>query len=189
MKKAKKYFIASLSKSRKGSRTQRRTQLALAEIYYNQRKYRKAAKLYASALRKKDDRWWTKDSFNLGWSYFRLKQYDKAIATLREVHERSKNKKFIDMSREVRRDLTYFYTEAGRVDEVVDFYKDSSDGDDIVANLLKVGEQLKNQGKSSVAQKVFEEALNRVKNDKQRIQVYHQLLSIYDRLGATSKTL
>src|SRR5690606_25997722 len=115
-----------------------------------------AVPLYESALRSKDTRWWTKDAFNLAWSYFRLKDYDRAIGMIREVGRLSASNQYVDMSREVERDLAFFYTEAGRTKEAVSFYKGK--GGDVAANLLKVGIQLKNQGKFTIAEATLEEA-------------------------------
>ncbi len=186
-KKAEKYFAVSLKKTKSGTPAYRRSQLALAETYYNQQKYSKAVPLYESALRQKDTRWWTKDAFNLAWSYFRQKNYDKAIGLIREVGRLSASKDYVDMSNEVERDLAFFYTEAGRTKEAVSFYK--SKGGDVAANLLKVGMQLKNQGKFTIAQATLEEALDNAKDDSQKIQIHVELLSVYEKFGNINKHL
>lgn len=186
-KNAEKFFGYALRNTKKGTSAYRRAQLALAETYYNQQRYKQAVPLYESALRTKDNRWWTKDAFNLAWSYFRLKDYDKAIGTVREVGRLSESKDYVDMSREVERDLAFFYTEAGRTKEVVSLYK--SKGGDVAANLLKVGVQLKNQGKFTVAEATLEEALENSSNDQQKIQIHVELLSVYEKFGKTSEHL
>ena len=186
-KKAERYFAVSLKKTKRGTAAYRRAQLALAETYYNQQKYTKAVPLYESALRQKDNKWWTKDAFNLAWSYFRKKDYNKAIGMIREVGRLSASKDYVDMSSEVERDLAFFYTEAGRTKEAVSFYK--SKGGDVAANLLKVGSQLKNQGKFTIAQATFEEALENASNDTQRVAIYIELLSVYEKFGNIPKHL
>lgn len=60
--------------------------------------------LYELALKTKRDKWWTKDAFNLAWSYFKTGRYDKAIDTMTSSYELSKNSKFIDMSKSIERD-------------------------------------------------------------------------------------
>lgn len=186
-KKAERYFGAALKATRSGTPGYRRSQLALAETYYNQQRYKEAVPLYESALRSKDTRWWTKDAFNLSWSYFRLKNYDQAISTIREVARLSSSKNYVDMSQEVSRDLAFFYTEAGRTKEAVDFYKNK--GGDVADNLLRVGVQLKNQGKFTVAEATLEEALANAKDDQQRAKVHVELLSVYEKFGKTDKHL
>tara|TARA_R110000868_G_scaffold340216_1_gene600903 strand:- start:17226 stop:20111 length:2886 start_codon:yes stop_codon:yes gene_type:complete len=186
-KKAERYFAVSLKKTKSGTASYRRAQLALAETYYNQQKYKQAIPLYESALRTKDNRWWTKDSLNLSWSYFRIKDYNKAIGLIREVGRLSESKDYVDMSQEVERDLAFFYTEAGRTKEAVDFYKNK--GGDVAANLLKVGMQLKNQGKFTIAQATLEEALANSSNDSQKIRVQVELLSVYEKFGNINKHL
>lgn len=186
-KKAERYFAVSLKKTKKGTPSYRRAQLALAETYYNQQRYKNAVPLYESALRTKDNRWWTKDALNLAWSYFRLKDYNKAIGMIREVGRLSSSKNYVDMSQEVERDLAFFYTEAGRTKEAVAFYKDK--GGDVAANLLKVGMQLKNQGKFTIAQATLEEALANTNKDSQKVQIHVELLSVYEKFGNIEKHL
>lgn len=186
-KNAEKFFGYALRNTKKGTAAYRRAQLALAETYYNQQKYKNAVPLYEAALRTKDTRWWTKDAFNLAWSYFRLKDYNRAIGTIREVGRLSTSNNFVDMSREVERDLAYFYTEAGRTKEAVAFYKGK--GGNVADNLLKVGRQLKNQGKFTVAEATLEEALENATTDQQRIDIHVEMLAVYEKFGKTSKHL
>jgi len=186
-KNAEKYFGYALKRTKGGTPAYRRTQLALAETYYNQQRYKEAVPLYESALRSKDTRWWTKDAFNLAWSYFRLKDYDRAIGMIREVGRLSASNQYVDMSREVERDLAFFYTEAGRTKEAVSFYKGK--GGDVAANLLKVGIQLKNQGKFTIAEATLEEALANATTDQMRVQIHVEMLSVYEKFGKTDKHL
>ena len=97
-KRALQFFKKANQNSRKNSQTQIKSQLLLAEMYYNQKKYRKAANLYASALRNKEQKWWTKDAFNLAWCYFRIKKKSKAINLMKEVHRKSSSGKYVDVS-------------------------------------------------------------------------------------------
>jgi len=80
----------------------------LAEIYFNKGSFDKSMALYELALKNKRDKWWTKDAFNLAWCYFKLGKMDKAISTLLQSHELSKNASYIDMSKSIERDLAFF---------------------------------------------------------------------------------
>jgi len=186
-KKAKKYFKYAIRNSRKGGEVNSKSRLALGEIYYNEQRYSKSIPLYESALRKIDDKWWTKDSFNLAWSYFRTKKFNKAINLMKNVYEKSKNPKYVDMSHLVERDIAYFYTEAGNTKEAVKFYK--SKGKNISQNLLKVSTYLVNQGKFTAAEKTLVEALKYNKSELEEVEIYYQLMNLYDRFGKYSKHL
>ncbi len=185
--KAKNYFKYAIRNSRKGGEVNSKSRLALAEIYYNEQRYSKSIPLYESALRKINDKWWTKDSFNLAWSYFRTKKFDRAIALMKKVYARSKDSKYVDMSHLVERDIAYFYTESGNTSEAVKFYKER--GGDISKNLLKVSNYLVNQGKFTAAERTLSEALKYSKSEIERLEIYYQLMSLYERFGKYGKHL
>ncbi len=186
-KNAEKYFKLAIRNSKKGSEINARAKMSLAEIYYNQQKYSRAIPLYREALKKINDQWLTKDTYNLAWCYFRLKKYNKAISNLKKVYRLSKRDEYIDMSKQVERDLVYFYTESGKVKLAVEFYRKKGVG--ISKNLLKVSTYLLNQGKYSSAEKTLEQALKYNNSEKDLIAIHIQLLNLYDKFGKTGKHL
>ena len=186
-KKAKKFFQNAIQFSKKGSYTKIKSKLALAEMLYNEKKYSSAIPLYEAALKRRDQKWWTKDAFNLAWCYFRVGKKSKAINLMSQIHKLSGNSSFVDVSDQVERDLAYFYSESGRTKDAFKFY--NKIGKDYSTNFLKVGKYLKNNGKFTSAEKAFIEAKKRTKNQSLKNQINNELLSLYDRFGKTSKHL
>ncbi|MCF8057940.1 MAG: hypothetical protein K9K67_01480 [Bacteriovoracaceae bacterium] len=184
---AKKFFQRAIKFAKSGSYTEIKSKLALGEMYYNEKKYKEAIPLYETALKRRDQKWWTKDAYNLAWCYFRVNERSKAINLMSEVHKLSGNASFIDVSEQVERDLAYFYSEAGRTNEALAFYKKI--GKDIGKNFLKVGKYLKGQGKYAAAQSAFDQAAKNAESDDVKIEVYVELLSLYDRFGKVDKHL
>jgi tetratricopeptide (TPR) repeat protein len=184
---SKKYFQKALDESHGSSLIADKSRIALAEIYFNNGSFDKSMNLYEAALKTKRDKWWTKDAFNLAWSYFKMGKYDKAINTMNESYELSKNTKFIDMSKNIERDLAFFYTEAGRSDEGIAFYK--RNGKSVSEVMLKVGHQLKTQGKFSAAEKMLSEGLQYKQNEKEEVEFNFELLSLYEKFGRDQKHL
>lgn len=184
---SKKFFQKALDESRSGSVVADKSRIALAEIYFNKGSFDKSMNLYEAALKSKRDKWWTKDAFNLAWSYFKMGKYDKAIATMTESYELSKNSKFIDMSKSIERDLAFFYTEAGRSDEAIAFYK--KNGKSVSEVMLKVGRYLKTQGKYAAAEKTLSEGIGFKQNEKEEIEFNIELLSLYEKFGRDQKHL
>ncbi len=182
-KKAQNYFSRSVKSSSKTSFTSTRSKIALAEIYFNQGQYKKAIPLYENAFRNKKfrDKWYTKDSYNLAWSYYRSGREKKAISLMREAYKLSKSPKYVDMSFSIERDLAYFYTDSGQVNQAVQFYK--SIGKNIASNLLKVSTYLMNRGKYSQAEKTLKQALNYKVSEEEEIEINIKLLSLYERFG------
>ncbi|WP_164848438.1 tetratricopeptide repeat protein [Halobacteriovorax sp. HLS] len=188
-KKAQNYFSKSIGSSKKKDFTNTRSQIALAEIYFNQGKYEKAIPLYRNAFSKKShrDKWYTKDSYNLAWSYYRTGQKKRAIRIMRNAYDLSKSSKYVDMSFSIERDLAYFYTDSGRVNEAVKFYKEI--GKNIAANLLKVSTYLMNRGKYSQAEKTLIQALKYKVSEAEEIEINIKLLSLYEKFGKYDKHL
>ncbi len=186
-KKASKLFKKAIKYSNKNSYTAIKSKLALAEIYYEKRLYRKAIPLYSSALKNRNQKWWTKDAYNLAWCYFRVRKKRKAISLMTEVYRLSDNAKYIDMSDLVERDLAYFYSESGNIQRAVKFYGKA--GKDISKSLLKVGRYLKGQGKFTTAQRSLIEAQRYAKDNQTKRDIDLELLSLYEKFGKTKKHL
>jgi tetratricopeptide (TPR) repeat protein len=186
-KKAKTFFQRAVKYSKAGSYTAIKSKLALGEMYYNEKKYSKAIPLYEKALRKKDQKWWTKDAYNLAWCYFRVGNQNKAIRLMTEVHKLSGNSSYVDLSDQVERDLAYFYSESGRTREAHQFFKKI--GKDVGLNFFKVGKYLKGQGKYAAAEKSFSEALKNANDNELKKDIYVELLSLYERFGKTKEHL
>ncbi len=182
---SKKFFLKALQESKSDSIIADKSRIALAEIYFNKGLYDKSMSLYEAALRNKRDKWWTKDAFNLSWCYFKLGKYDKAIAIMSESYELSKQSRFIDMSKSIERDLAFFYTEAGRSDEAIAFYK--KHGKSVSEIMLKVGRYLKSQGKYVAAEKTLIDGLQYKQSEKEEIEFNVELLSLFEKYGKDQK--
>ncbi len=184
---SKKYFQKVLDESRGDNQVADKSKIALAEMYFNSGSFDKSLNYYESALKTKRDKWWTKDAFNLAWCYYKVGKFDKAIGTLNEAYDLSKSSKYIDMSRSIERDIALFYTEAGRPQDAVAFYK--KNGKSISEVMLKVGRYLKLQGKFSSAEKTLNEGLQNKQNEKEEIDINVELLSLYEKFGRDDKHL
>ncbi len=176
-KKATRYFNLANRKSLKNSKANIRSKISLAELYYNQSKFKSAAYLYEKALKVHSDKWWTKDSFNLAWSYFRIGKKSQAIAKMKEVHKKSKSAKFVDMRGQVERDIGIMFATSNRVDEGISFYKKLDV--DFSPMLIGIATNLKKQGKFSDATKVLAQALKYSKSKELNEQVYIEQLDLF----------
>ena len=182
---SKKFFSKVLETAHRGSVVADKSRIALAEMYFNSGSYDKAMNLYEVALKTKHDRWWTKDAVNLSWSYFKVGKHDKAIALMNESYELSKNAKYIDVSKGIERDLAFFYTEAGRSDEAISFYK--KNGKSVSEVMLRVGRYLKTQGKFAAAEKTLSEGVQFKQNEKEENDFNIELLNLYEKFGRDQK--
>ena len=184
---SKKYFQKVLEETRNDTQVADKARIALAEINFNNGSFDKSLNYYETALKTKRDKWWTKDAFNMAWCYYKVGNYNKAISIMNEAYTLSKSNKYIDMSRSIERDIALFYTEAGRPQDAVTFYKQN--GKSVSDVMLKVGRYLKLQGKFTSAEKTLNEGLAHKQSEKEEIELNIELLELYDKFGKDDKHL
>ena len=184
--KAKKYFLKALKNTRVNSAIYKKVSLALGEVYYNEGNYRKALPLYKSGIRGKKDKWWTRDAFNMAWSYYKRKQFSKAIGLMKEIYEKSSDSKYVDMRSQVEADIGLFYISANRLTEGIKFYRRL--GKDISSQLLHLGKVLIDRKKSAEAERILIEA-QKVSRGEKLIDVNLTLLSLFQKHARYKKHL
>ena len=185
--KASKYLGDAIKLSKQGTEIKIKSQIALAENYYNRKAYRKAIPLYENALKFKKDRWWTKDSFNLAWCYYRARQYAKSIDTMKDVFNKSSDNRFVDLREQVKRDIGLVYATSGRINDGIKFFEKL--GIDFSDELLRIAIQLKEEGKFTEANKVLRYAEKYVKRDDKKIDVHIEQLVLYEKYNQSASHL
>ena len=176
---AQKYFKLASANAKSGTPTAFKSQLALADSLYNKAEFDKAIPLYEGALAKLNETWWTKDSFNLAWCYYRVKKYDKAIGLMKEIHKRSADQRYINMRYYVERDLGIFYVDARKTDEALAWYK--AQGIDFSGHLVKIAKVLIPQGKFTQAEQLIGEAEKLSKTPASRIEILMVQMDLFDK--------
>jgi hypothetical protein len=184
---AQKYFRLSSKKSAPSSAISYKSKLALADYNFNANKFSEAIPLYEVSLGKIDERWWTKDAFNLAWSYYRTRQYDKAINLMKQIHKKSSNNKYINMKNMVERDIGIFFVDAGRINDAVKFYE--SLGINYTEQFVKIATGLITQGRFSQAESLLEQAVKFEKNRERKIIIYLAQLELFDRYNKIKQHL
>lgn len=184
---AQKYF--KLASSQKGSNTKlnAKSKIALADYYFNDHKYEQAVPLYEDAISQLDEKWWTKDAFNLAWSYYRIKKYSKAINLMLEVHKKSQNGKYIDMRGMVERDIGIFYVDANRLPDAIQFYE--SKGINYTEQFVKIANLIVSQGRFSQAESLLNEAAKVEKDRDRKIAIYLAQLDLFDKYNKVTEHL
>src|SRR5690606_20079076 len=162
-------------------------ELTLADYHYNNRRYKQAIPLYERSISKINDKWWTKESFNLAWCYYRVKNYSKAIDLMREIHRRSPSDKYIDMRSEVNRDIGIFYVEANRLNDAIAFYK--SQKLDFTKQMLTIAEKTMSDGQFNQSERILLEAEKYEKDSRKKVEILIAQLHLYDRANQDAKHL
>lgn len=178
-------FLGKAGNKSKSKKIKVKSQLTLADIHFNNKKFNKAKLLYEKSLKKSNDKWWTKDSFNLAWCYYHLSSYKAAINKMKEVYERSREKRYVDMRGSVERDIGLFFATSGRIDEGVRFYKKL--GVKFSKRLFGIALNLKTKGDFKGAEKILNYAVKYSQDKTEKVEIYLELLDIHQRSSRYGK--
>jgi hypothetical protein len=94
---------------------------SLAEYYYNNKKYKKAVRLYEQITKNKQDEWYTKNLYNYGWCLLKTHKFDKAINTLEDAYRLSGTGSYINFQDQIMVGLTSFYVMGKQIKRGKDF--------------------------------------------------------------------
>lgn len=177
--KAHTYFKAAAKKSPANSKIAIKSKTALADFSFNEKKYKEAIPLYEASLKQSNEKWWTKDAFNLAWSYYRVRKYDKAINLMREIHKKSSSDNFVNMKSQVERDIGIFYVDSGRLNDAIKFY--SSLGINYTEQFVKIATSITAQGRFSQAENLLEEAAKYEKDRDRKVVIFLAQLDLFDK--------
>lgn len=100
-------------------------QTALADFYYNEKRFPEAIHYYERVIQNDEDDWKTKHLFNLSWCYLKNREFDKAINTIKKSYFVSKDKAYVDIRDQVLENIGSFYVYAGRPLDGLEFYLDN----------------------------------------------------------------
>lgn len=184
---AQKYFQQASKKSAPSTTISYKSKLALADYNFNANKFAEAIPLYEVSLGKINERWWTKDAFNLAWSYYRIRQYDKAISLMKDIHKKSSSDKYINMKTMVERDIGIFFVDAGRMNDAVKFYE--SLGINYTEQFVKIASSIITQGRFSQAESLLDQAVKFEKDRERKITIYLAQLDLFDKYNKVEQHL
>ena len=184
---AKTYFEKAIKNSKPGTRVHKKSLASLAEIYFNRHKYNKAISSYEKSLLGKKDKWWTKDAYNLAWSYFRVKKTSKAISLMHKIYDLRGNRNFVDMSKDVEKYLGYFYVEAGQIKTALSFYRKSGRGS--IKNLISLSKLLIDKASYNEAEKILLKLKKEASEIDDKKDVDINLMNLYSRVNNYNKHL
>ncbi len=95
---------------------------ALADYYYNEKRFPEAITYYQKVIKNTEDDWMTKHLFNLSWCYLKNRDFDNAILTIKKSYFVSQDKAYVNIKDQVLENIGSFYVYAGRPLEGLEFY-------------------------------------------------------------------
>ncbi|MBT3984256.1 MAG: hypothetical protein HOE90_23070 [Bacteriovoracaceae bacterium] len=179
-KATKHYLYKALKITKKNSKLGHQIYVALAEYFYNKKKYVKAIKLYRVVIGNKSDNWHAKHLYNLSWCYLKIMKYRSAIKAIRVAYIKSKNGQYISVKEQVLQSIGPFYVYAGEIEKGVSFYTKNEKAP--IPYLLKMIDVTTKKGKFEDVQYILAKSHAMAKASPKKtdsIQIYMKELDIY----------
>lgn len=154
---------------------------ALADHYYNEKRFKDAITYYERAIRKTEDEWLTKHLFNLSWCYLKVHDFDKAIKAIQASYFKSKDKSYVNIRDQVLDNIGSFYVYASRPLEGLEFYLKHEK--DPVPYLMPMGLKAMDKGHQKETEEILasvQELINKNKWVKYQEQLFHTYLDFYN---------
>lgn len=153
---------------------------ALADFYYNEKRYPEAVTYYERVIKKTEDEWLTKHYFNLSWCYLKSREFDKAIKAIRESYTLSKDETYVNIREQVLDNIGSFYVYAGRPLEGLDFYLKNEK--DPIPYLIPMAQKTSEKGHQKETEVVLEAAQDLIDKNKwfnYQEELFHSYLDFY----------
>ncbi len=154
---------------------------ALADHYYNEKRYKEAIVYYERAIKKSEDEWLTKHLFNLSWCYLKVHDFDKAIKAIQASYFKSKDKSYVNIRDQVLENIGSFYVYASRPLEGLEFYLKHEK--DPVPYLMPMGLKAMDKGHMKETDQILaavQDLINKNNWPKYQEQLFHTYLDFYN---------
>ena len=158
------FLKLAISKSNSGSKTMYLSKTALAEFYYNNKRYHEAVGYYTDVLKNPDDEWYGKHLYNAGWCHLKERNFKMALGLMKLSFASSKNKKYVSMKEQVISAIGIFFVQADSTYEGIDFFEANTAPS--APNLLNLALSSMNKSNFSMTDDVLKAALKDTKKRK-----------------------
>ncbi|WP_044557364.1 tetratricopeptide repeat protein [Halobacteriovorax marinus] len=95
---------------------------ALAELYYNDKKYSRAIKYYIDVIKNEGDEWYAKHHYNLAWCLLKVKRLALGLEHILKAYQISKSPRYVTVESQVLDAISIFYIQNDKINEGVKFY-------------------------------------------------------------------
>ncbi len=125
----------------------------LGDAAFEAKDYRKALQNFERAAQYPQTPSYGRVLYKLAWAYYRNRQFDRALATMRRLVEISKNNaQFVSVREEALNDLAFFFSEASRMSEAKAYFAQVSPNDEFyVSSLSRLSQVYLKRGERSKA--------------------------------------
>lgn len=153
---------------------------ALADFYYNEKRFQDAIGYYEKVVKKTEDEWLPKHFFNVSWCYLKVREFDKAIKAIRHAYALSKDRIYVNINDQILENIGSFYVYAGRPLDGLEFYLENEK--DSIPYLMPMARKTSEKGHEKETEKILAAAQKLIdKNDWFHYQeeLFHSYLDFY----------
>ncbi len=155
----------------------------IAEEAFQRSDYAEAQANFEIALRRAKDKGQTARILHkLAWCHYRQKRGAQALETMKRGIEIAKSEggdRLMSVREEGLRDLAIYYSEFGRADEAIDYFKENSGSKDKLVRLLeRLGREYERKGEVDSALKVYEVLLKTDQRDESGFRVSAKMIEL-----------
>jgi hypothetical protein len=158
------FLKKSIANSKEDSKTMFNAKTALAEYYYNNKRYHDAVSYYGDVLKNTEDEWYGKHLYNAGWCHLKERNFKRALDLIKISFETTKNKKYVSMREQVIAAIGIFYVQADATYDGIEFFEQNTNPSS--TNLIGLAQSSMNKNNFSVTDDVLKAALRDTKKRK-----------------------
>lgn len=154
--------------------------------------YRAAVSYYESAALSSSAEAQPRVLHKLAWSYYRVKQFDRAVNTMKRAVDATQKsgEKFLSLREEALRDMAVFMTETGKVDEAIAYFQGVASDKTFYPKVLeKLGRQYERNVEPVKATLVYESLLKTHPDSDAGFRVLVKLVDLDLRRGHYKEAL
>lgn len=159
-----KFLKLSITKSTADSKTFYNAKTALAEYYYNNKRYGEALSYYSDVLKNNEDEWYGKHLYNAAWCNLKERNFKKALDLMKMAFETTKSTKYVSIREQVYNAIGIFYVQADDTYAGIEFFEKNAKPS--APNLLSLALSSMNKNNFSITNDVLKAALKDTKARK-----------------------
>jgi hypothetical protein len=179
-KESEQFLLLSLKSGGPNAKIAHNAKVALAEYYYNEKKYHEAIFYYNDVLKLTTDEWYPKHLYNSAWCHLKERDFKKALSLIKESYVISTQKQNEGMKTQIINAIGIFFVQADTTNEGIDFYlKNSSPSSGYLLSLAKSSRSKNDFILTDTVLKVALENSIKEKNLEQEMKIRLEQLELY----------
>ncbi len=167
--------------------------ILIGEYYFENNEAFPALKAYMMAAADEDHRSHAYATYRLGWCYYNVGEYDKAIEAMKRVIAKSMQGEQtganLQLQDEALKDLVRFFADAGMMNEAYDYFKSLGKDELIKKTLRRLASQYYENGQFEQSIETYRRLILEDPNEIRNPEYQGEIIKAYKQLGDKQATL